>query len=66
MSQETNDPHSPHMFSFSSESSEISEVEYTVEEMEMILGSKIDQDSISNKVSTTAKNLVTCVENVGH
>jgi hypothetical protein len=59
MSQETNDPHSPHMFSFSSESSEISEVEYTVEEMEMILGSKIDQDSISNKVSTTAKNLVT-------
>jgi hypothetical protein len=59
MSQETNDPNSPHTFSFSSESSEISEVEYTVEQMETLLGYKIDQESISHKVSTTEKNLVT-------
>lgn len=59
MSQETNDPNSSYTFSFSSESTEVSELEYSVEEMETILGSKIDQDSTSNKVSTTAKNLVT-------
>jgi hypothetical protein len=58
MSQETNDPNSAHMFSFSSESSEISEVEYSAEEMEALLGSTIDQDSITNKVSATSKNLV--------
>ena len=57
MSHETNDSSSPQTFSFSSESLEISGVEYTVEEMETIFGSKIDQDSTTNKVPPAVKNL---------
>ena len=57
MSHETNDPNAPQTFSFSTESSEISGIEYTVEEMETIFGSKIDQDSNSNRVSPAEKNL---------
>lgn len=57
MSQETNDPNSAHMFSFSSENSETSEVEYTVEEMGTLLGSTIDEDSTTNKASQMSRNL---------